>query len=161
MKSRRRVNSAVRHLPVKDLAKQKRRTEFMLRWSPIFLAGACGAFLLSLKYAPFYPRYSVASAALGLTLGLVTVGCWRLDARSHLNIFVIVLAVMCWEGANWLLQEWLLGGSNIPGWLDFEGIAANLVALFAFLWLFRARIHRFVFGDVEQIVGRERREGVS
>jgi hypothetical protein len=122
----------------------------------VFLAGACAAFLLSLRFAAFSLRYSFASAALGFAMALVIVGCWRVDARSHLNILVIVLAVMGWQGANWILQKGLFRGSNISGWLDFEGLAANLVALFAFLSLFRTRIRNFVFGDAEQIVARER-----
>ncbi|HYW69391.1 MAG TPA: hypothetical protein VE961_00055 [Pyrinomonadaceae bacterium] len=138
-----------------DLEKQKQRTALLLRWSPALLVGALTAYLLSLRFASFSLSYTLASAVLGLALALVLVVCWRVEARSQLNMFVVILTVMGWEGANWLLQRWRFRGAIIPGWLEFEGLAANLVALSAFLSLFRTRISHFVFGNAEQIAAPE------
>ena len=144
-----------------DSATHKRRTEFLLRWSPLFLVAACGLFLVSLSFSSLSLRYSISSAVLGFALALAMVGCWRLETRSHLNMFIALLVVISWRGADWLLQQWIFHGAQVPGWLDFQGAATNFIALFVMLSVFRRQIHRFVFDDAEEIVGRERRERVS
>lgn len=140
-----------------DSATYKRRTEMLLRWSPVFLSVACALFVVSVQYGSFSARYSLASVILGFAFGLAVVVCWRLETRSRLNTFMVVLVVITWRGADWLLQRWLFNDGKVPGWSDFQGFAANCVAFFVLLSVFRRQIHRFVFHDAEQIVGREAR----
>lgn len=141
-----------------DPATHKRRTASLLRWSPAFLTAACTLLLESLRFESISLRYCIPSAFLGFLLGLVIVLCWRLEKRSRLNFYIVVLVVMSWRSAQEILQKWAFHGADLSWSLDVQGVAANFIGLFALLSTFRRRIHKFVFEDAEQLVGGELNE---
>jgi hypothetical protein len=140
-----------------DIAKQKRRTESILRWSPVLLIVSCLLFLVSLKFAPLSLRYSTSHLIIGAGFALAVVWFWRFDAHHDVSALWGVLVGASWVGAHWLLQEWVFHGATVSTWLEFQAIAAAAIGLFAPLSIFRKRIRQFVFDDAEQIVGREPR----
>ena len=143
---------------------QKKRTEFMLRWSPAFLFGAVIFVLWSLRFTPFSLRYFLASVGLGLALTILILICWKLASRQPLDWLLGIPTILLFSCAPSWVEAWAFPVAHtrdVSWWLGMQYLGIVGVVFFTMLFVFRVSIKKLLFGDAEQLVGRERREHVS
>jgi hypothetical protein len=137
-----------------------RKASFVDR-SPLVFAVTLVVFLLSLWHAPISLPYLLLAAGLGVLLGCGFLFTYAKPYGDFMlavcPLFLIIAQIsaryMFFSSAEREAAPWSEA-------LQFVGLA--YVIIFGFAWLFRNRlVSSLPSGDVEQIVGRERRGRVS
>jgi hypothetical protein len=66
-----------------------------------------------------------------------------------------------WYFSEWLARDLAFPAGRFGSWVFIQYYSVVFVIFFVTLTAFGSRIRKFLYGDAEQIVGRERRERVS
>ena len=143
-------------MPLCDMeqTKSQKRTEFMIRWSPLFLLGAIILLLVSLWLGPFSPTYLFFSIMSGLLFTALTLIVWRLESYPPIYwVLLILTVILVGQGGHWA-ASWAFPEMRHRSWgVTMQYMGAIFSVFFLALLTLRSFIRRHISNKVGNFDG--------
>jgi len=132
-----------------------KRTQFIVRWSPLLFAAATIWAILAWRHQPASFGYFSACVTVGLVCGVLVVA----DFWKDFSPLISMLWYMVFVSAPMFIGAFLY--SDFENKMNYRYMSVVVASILGLIVVFRGRLTRPATGDAEQIVAREPREHVS
>jgi hypothetical protein len=124
------------------------RLEYLTKRAWIFLLASFIVFLISLWYGPKSLLFLSCTVIIGFIFSILTIVVWKWETNGAVSWLLSSVDTFALVGGHFILRYWAFPEMQVGPllWLAFvQYFSLVLTIFFAFIWLFGARISRYLY----------------